>query len=271
MSHPPSFPVGLPARIVRTSIRRASEASRIAVPVRCAAYAPAVLRRAVGRWWRRIAGELVQRSWERARSLGALHPESVRAVRFGHLGRASLIGFPSTALFGERWMCIGDETLIGPWVTLTVGYVPDQPDVADPALVIGDRCVVGARCSIIAHSGIDIGDDVWMGEDVFITDANHGYEDVSRPIGRQIADAEPVTIGAGSWLGHGAIVLPGAHIGTHVVVAAGSVVRGVVPDCCVVAGTPARIVRRRGEDGHWRRGGGGAEAAETDRGPSRAR
>ena len=215
------------------------------------AYAPAVLPRAVGWWWRRIAGEVVQRSWERARSLGALHPESVRAARFGRLGRGSLIGFPTTALFGERSMRIGEETLIGPWVTLTAGYSPDQPDVPDPALVVGDRCVVGARCSIIAHSRIDIDDDVWMGEDVFVTDANHGYADPAEPIGRQIADAEPVRIGAGSWLGHGAIVLPGAHIGRHVVVAAGSVVRGSVPDHCVVAGVPARVVRRRGPDGSW--------------------
>ena len=53
----------------------------------------------------------------------------------------------------------------------------------------------------------------------------------------------PVRIGSGSWLGAGAIVLPGANIGRNVVVAAGSVVRGPVPDRCVVAGVPARVVR----------------------------
>ncbi len=212
---------------------------------------PQRFHRATGRWCRRIAGELVQRGWERARSLGALHPESMRAARFGHLGSGSLIGFPTTALFGERWMHIGADTLIGPWVTLTAGYSPDQPDVPERAICIGDRCVVGARSSIIAHSRIEIGDDVWMGEDVFITDANHGYEDHIVPIGRQIADAEPVAIGDGSWLGRGAIVLPGAQLGRHVVVAAGSVVRGVVPSECVMAGVPARIVRRRDADGRW--------------------
>ena len=53
----------------------------------------------------------------------------------------------------------------------------------------------------------------------------------------------PVSIGAARWLGAGAIVLPGASIGRNVVVAAGSVVRGKVPDRCVVAGVPARVVR----------------------------
>src|SRR5438094_2950737 len=50
-------------------------------------------------------------------------------------------------------------------------------------------------------------------------------------------------IGSGSWLGAGAVVLPGACIGRNVVIAAGSVVRGTVPDRCVVAGVPARVVR----------------------------
>ena len=51
-------------------------------------------------------------------------------------------------------------------------------------------------------------------------------------------------IGAGTWIGHGAIVLPGTTIGRHVVVAAGSVVRGTVEDHAVVGGSPARVLRR---------------------------
>ena len=89
-----------------------------------------------------------------------------------------------------------------------------------------------------------IGDDVFTGPYVYITDQNHGYADPDEPIGRQLPRNAAVRIGSGSWLGAGAIVLPGACIGRNVVVAAGSVVRGTVPDRCVVAGVPARIVRR---------------------------
>ncbi len=54
----------------------------------------------------------------------------------------------------------------------------------------------------------------------------------------------PVSIGNGSWLGHGTVVLPGAHIGDHVVIGANSVVTGDIPDNCVAAGVPARILKR---------------------------
>ena len=84
---------------------------------------------------------------------------------------------------------------------------------------------------------------MWTGHFVYITDQNHGYEDPERPISVQVQPERPVTIGRGSWLGHGTVVLPGATIGEHVVVAAGSVVTGVLPDRCVAAGAPARPVR----------------------------
>ena len=85
---------------------------------------------------------------------------------------------------------------------------------------------------------------MFAGPYVYITDQNHNYTDPDVPIGRQLPLNSAVSIGAGSWLGAGSIVLPGAVIGRNVVVAAGSVVRGVVPDRCVVAGVPARVVRK---------------------------
>jgi hypothetical protein len=57
--------------------------------------------------------------------------------------------------------------------------------------------------------------------------------------------AHRVTIGHDVWIGHGAIVLAGRSIGTGAVVAAGSVVTKDVPDYTIVAGNPARLIRRR--------------------------
>ena len=154
-------------------------------------------------------------------------------------------------MFNERYIQIGAGTMIGPDVALSAGMMPGQECVTDPVVRIGDRCLIGRGSGIVGHLAIDIGDDVWTGHHVYITDQNHGYEDVDRPISQQTQPERPVTIGAGSWLGHGTIVLPGSVIGRHVVVAAGSVVTGELPDYCVAAGAPARPVRQWTPDGGW--------------------
>lgn len=185
--------------------------------------------------------------------MGNIVPGTRAAAQFGTFGRGSSLGFPWEGIFGESAIHVGENTLIGRHSTMSVGYGPTQSNLPTRGLVIGDRCVVGARACFTAHSSIEIGDDVWFGKDVFISDSGHGYEDPVTPIGNQLAPHVPVSIGAGSWIGHGAIILPGTTIGRHVVVAAGSVVRGVVPDHTVVAGVPAKAVKRYDETQGWTR------------------
>jgi len=192
----------------------------------------------------RLAHRLVHALRPLIEEAGAIRPGTRTAAGFGSFGAASLINHPVASLFGARNIHIGTHTLIGRGCTLTTGYGPDDPQTPDRALVVGDRCIIGAGAVITAHESIEIGDDVWFGNQVFVSDAGHGYQDVETPIGRQLGSHAPVSIGAGSWIGHGAIILPGTRVGSHVVVGAGSVVRGVVPDHSVVAGVPARVVRR---------------------------
>jgi len=154
---------------------------------------------------------------------------------------------------------IGRDTMIGPWCTLAAGYSPDQPKLNPRALVVGDRSVMGMRSGVVAHESIEIGDDVWFGQDVFVTDANHGYQDPTTPIGRQLGIHAPVRIGDGTWIGHGSVVLPGTVIGRNVVIAAGSVVRGDIPDHAVIGGVPARIIRRLEPGVGWVRPDGEGE------------
>lgn len=177
-------------------------------------------------------------------SMGTIIPGTTTADRFGRFGRGSAMGFPVATLAGENQIHIGEDTMIGRHATLTVGYSADDARDRGAGLVIGDRCVIGARCSITAHESIVIGDDVWFGQDILVSDAGHGYQDPTLPIGVQLAPHLPVRIGSGSWIGHGAVILPGAEIGEHVVVAAGSVVRGRVEDHAVVGGVPAVVLRR---------------------------
>jgi acetyltransferase-like isoleucine patch superfamily enzyme len=86
---------------------------------------------------------------------------------------------------------------------------------------------------------------------VYITDQNHGYTDLSRPISQQSQPERPVVIGNGSWLGHGSIVLPGVTIGEHVVIGANSVVTRDIPSFSVAVGSPAKVVRKYEEGVGW--------------------
>jgi acetyltransferase-like isoleucine patch superfamily enzyme len=192
---------------------------------------------------RRLLGRLVHRGRVTIQRYGAIAPGTDQADRFGSFGEGAIIAFPPAAIYGEANIHVGPHTLINSQVTLSAGYDPDQPDVPPRALVIGARCLIGLRSSIVAHESIEIGDDVWFGQGVFVTDSNHGFDDPDVPIGQQLGTHQPVTIGAGSWIGHGAVVLPGAQIGRNVVVAAGSVVRGEVADHSVVGGVPAKVLR----------------------------
>jgi len=193
----------------------------------------------------RVAGDLIQAVWVGANRLGAIGPRHRRARAFHRFGAGSMIAFPQSVIFGEGRIAIGEHTTIGPFASVAAG-MPIHAEVrGEPIITIGDRCMLGKGIGIVGHERIEIGDDIWTGHYVYVTDQNHGYENVDLPIGVQMWKNEPVSIGSGSWLGHGAIVLPGSRIGKHVVIAAGAVVAGLhAPDNSVVAGVPARVVRR---------------------------
>src|SRR3954447_26282463 len=174
----------------------------------------------------------------------AIGPDSRRARRFGAFGTGSGICFPVTALYGEQYIRIGTGVIIGPHGSLSAGVMPGHVPENDPVITIGDDVLIGRGSGVVGHLSVAIGDGVFTGHNVYITDANHGYEDVTLPIGQQFAPPRPVSIGAGSWIGHGSIVLPGASVGTHVVIGAGSVVTGPIPDFSVAVGNPARVIRR---------------------------
>jgi acetyltransferase-like isoleucine patch superfamily enzyme len=194
---------------------------------------------------KRMVGDLIHGVRETAAAWAAIGPDTRRGRRFGAFGRGSVICFPPATIMNEHYIQIGSGTVIGPDVSLSAGMVPGQVCVTDPVVRIGDRCLIGRGSGIVGHLAIDVGDDVWTGQYVYITDQNHGYEDPRLPISRQAQPERPVTIGEGSWLGHGTVVLPGARIGRHVVIGANSVVTGEIPDHSIAVGAPARVVKRQ--------------------------
>lgn len=109
-------------------------------------------------------------------------------------------------------------------------------------VVIGEHTRIGLHCTIIGP--VTIGSHVNLAQGIVTTALNHNFEDTSLRIDEQGVSTKPVVIGDDVWIGANAVILPGVTIGSHVVVAAGAVVTKDVPDGCIVAGVPAKILKK---------------------------
>lgn len=110
---------------------------------------------------------------------------------------------------------------------------------------LGDNSGIGINARI--SGPIDIGANVMMGPDVIIYTKNHKYDNINVPMIQQgSTESEKVVIGDDVWIGARVIILKGVHIGKGAVIGAGSVVTKDVLDNEVVAGNPARLIKKRG-------------------------
>ncbi|WP_313565970.1 acyltransferase [Mobilicoccus sp.] len=174
-----------------------------------------------------------------------------RSLRDGALARERLRrAFPQATIgsdvkFGgelDRTRLGRDVTIAGP----TVVYVGDGGGLSGGRLEVGDRTYIGEFNNIrCAGAPITIGRACLISQHVTIVGSNHRIAP-GVPIVDQEWAGDGVVIGDDVWLGAGVVVLPGARIGDGCVVAANSVVRGEVEANSVVAGSPARVVGRRG-------------------------
>jgi acetyltransferase-like isoleucine patch superfamily enzyme len=116
-----------------------------------------------------------------------------------------------------------------------------------PTLIIGDNTGVGHACSFTIGKKIVIGRHCRIAGNVWIFDSpGHPADPIARMAGSPVSDDEvrPVVIEDNVWIGDRAIIMPGVTIGHGSIVAAGSVVTASVPPNTMVAGNPARLLRR---------------------------
>ena len=163
--------------------------------------------------------------------------------RLGNCGSHSVIERPLTVANPRRIM-IGEGTRIRRGAVLVVRADPYNGE-ARGTIQIGNEVYIGRLCQIEANNRIEIQDDTLIADKVFISDHDHAYADVYRPIRYQgWTQGEPIRIGKGSWIGYGACILSGVQIGEHSVVGAGSIVTKNIDSFTVVAGNPARVQKR---------------------------
>lgn len=105
---------------------------------------------------------------------------------------------------------------------------------------LGKNVFINHACSFLDLGGITIEDDVQIGPRVNLTSENHPLD----PNDRKTLILKPIVIKRNAWIGANATILPGVTIGENAIVAAGAVVNKDVPANCVVAGVPAKIVKK---------------------------
>lgn len=114
----------------------------------------------------------------------------------------------------------------------------------NPEIIIEDGVSIQQNLHLTCANKIVIGKNTAIAANVTITDIHHPYTDINVPIERQDIEVKEVVIGEECKIYNGAVILPGVHIGKHVSIGANSVVNRDIPDYCVVAGAPARIIKR---------------------------
>ena len=109
-------------------------------------------------------------------------------------------------------------------------------------VIIGDHTRIGLHNTIIGP--VDIGNHVNLAQGITVTALNHNFSDTNKRIDEQGVSTNPVTIEDDVWIGANAVILPGVTIGEHCVVAAGAVVTKDVPPHSLVAGVPAKVIKK---------------------------
>lgn len=164
----------------------------------------------------------------------------------GSIGDNTRISYPfkATPIKGNRKerLKIGNNVIIGEgfWISMIDKYGSMN---YHPYLEIGNGCNFGRDVSIGCCNKVVIGKKLLTAGRVLISDTIHRYDNVSIPPIEQPLSLGQVEIGDNCFLGVNSCII-NCKLGNHVIVGANSVVTKDIPSYSVVAGAPAKIIKR---------------------------
>lgn len=153
---------------------------------------------------------------------------------------------PMSIMSGAQFTKIGENFRAGRAFRLEV-IDRYENQIFTPSLVIGKNVCVQDFCHIGCIDNIVIGDGTLIASKVFITDHFHGNitsEDLKNVPEKRPLSHKPVKIGQNVWIGDGACILPGVILGDNVIVGANAVVTHSFEADSIIAGCPAKLIRK---------------------------
>lgn len=157
---------------------------------------------------------------------------------------------PRSRIIGVRHISFGKNIYVerNLWLEAVTSYGSQQ---FDPRIAIGDYVCFSDSVHISSIISITISQHCLFGSRIYVSDHNHGIyrgEHQSNPLEppalRELGGGGPVVIGENVWIGDNCIILGPVEIGSGAIIAANSVVRGIVAPNTIVAGAPAKPVKQ---------------------------
>ena len=193
------------------------------------------------------------------------HGGPLAFLRFARRNRLLTPGYAALALrwawLKLRWrgrLQTDGLCFVGPGVTLEIGkeatvrlgrwsWIGHGTKIRahEGSVEIGAKTVLGQECTISSFQHVAIGRECIVADRVMLIDFDHGVVEVERPIRLQGIYKRDVDVGSNCWVGYGACILRGVTVGDNCIIGANTVVTRDVPDDTVVAGAPAKILRKR--------------------------
>ena len=177
----------------------------------------------------------------------------VMGRKFGAFGSGSKIVHPVIRVSNYKNIFIGDNVLIKKNARIQPVLRWGNTNYS-PQMIFEDGVVVEQNFHITCAKKVVIGKNSSINCNVLITDIDHDYSDVSKPILQQDLIVTETVIGEDCLIGAGAKIMAGSKIGKHSIIGANAVVTSNIPEYCVAVGIPARVIKKYNfEKKEWER------------------
>lgn len=224
--------------------------SQRSAPMRTVSHAQAIARHPLPWYgWYTLSQRLFQK-------IAILFKYPWNVVRFSRFGFGSSISCSARVEFPQR-IVLGKNISIdrdcwlkadGPGITIGDGSFLLQGSIVacyGGRITIGKRCSINPSCVLYGMGDLIIGDDVMIAAGTMLIPAQHQFNNRDIPMAQQGYTARGITIGNDVWIGAHVTVLDGVRIGNGAVVGAGAVVTKDVAPYTIVAGVPAKPMKKR--------------------------